>query len=530
MFYSKKYIAPVKLLLGVFFLGAVLIPLITMLAQATGSEFAAVASSLPFRRAVVNSLTTATTATAISVLLAFVFSFALARSGIKRKNLFSVLATFPMLIPSISHGMGLQVLLGNNGMLTNLLKLDVNIYGFWGIVIGSVMYSFPIAFLMLYDVVRMEDGSPYEAADVLGISRPRQFAAITLPYLSKPMISVIFATFTVIVTDYGVVKMVGGNTITLPLMMYTEAVGRLNFNTGSIIGTFLLIPAIVAFVADVLSQEKAKSGFVTQRFRSRPNKKRDVLCAALCGLINLVTALPILAFIPIGFLQHYPSDMTLTFNNVLKSLDMGAGRYFTNSLIIAFFTALVGVVLSYTTGYLTARLPDKFSQFLHLFAITSLAVPGLVLGLSYAMVFSGTPLARTLTILVIVNIIHFFSSPYLMAYNSLGIVNGNLEAVGRTLGVGRLRIVRDVIIPQTLPTILEMFSYFFVNSMMTISAVSFLYATQTQPLAMMIPRFEGQTLLGCAAIVSLIILVTNIVMKSIVSGLKRVLRKRGMRV
>ena len=109
-----------------------------------------------------------------------------------------------MLIPSISHGMGLIVLFGANGVLTNLLGLNTSIYGFWGIVIGSVMYSFPVAFLMLLDVFQYEDYTVYESAQVLGIPKIRQFLSITLPYLRKPMISVLFATFTLIFTDYGV--------------------------------------------------------------------------------------------------------------------------------------------------------------------------------------------------------------------------------------------------------------------------------------------------------------------------------------
>ena len=78
--------------------------------------------------------------------------------------------TLPMLIPSLAHGMGLVFLLGSNGILTNVLGLgsSFSIYGFWGIVAGSVLYSFPSAFLLLYDVLKYEDYSAYEAASVLG--------------------------------------------------------------------------------------------------------------------------------------------------------------------------------------------------------------------------------------------------------------------------------------------------------------------------------------------------------------------------
>ena len=108
---------------------------------------------------------------------------------------------------------------------------------------------------------------------------------------------------------------------------------------------------------------------------------------------------------------------------------------------------------------------------------------------------------------------HFFSSPYLMAYNTFGKINENLEDVGATMGISRWGIIRDVLLPQAKGTILEMMSYFFVNCMMTISAVSFLANVSDKPIALMITQFEGQMQLECAAFVSLVILVVNIVMK-----------------
>ena len=101
--------------------------------------------------------------------------------------------SIPMLIPSISHGMGLIILFGANGVVTRWLEINGSIYGFWGVVVGSVLYSFPLAFLMLADVLKYEDSSPYEAATVLGIPKPNQFTSISFPYLRKPLISIIFS-------------------------------------------------------------------------------------------------------------------------------------------------------------------------------------------------------------------------------------------------------------------------------------------------------------------------------------------------
>ena len=116
---------------------------------------------------------------------------------------------------------------------------------------------------------------------------------------------------------------------------------------------------------------------------------------------------------------------------------------------------------------------------------------------------------------------HFFASPYLMAYNTFGKINENLEDVGSTLGIPHFLIIRDVLLPQAAGTILEMVSYFFVNCMMTISAVSFLSNVNTKPVALMITQFEGQMQLECAAFVSLLILVVNIIMKYAIFLIKK---------
>jgi iron(III) transport system permease protein len=119
-------------------------------------------------------------------------------------------------------------------------------------------------------------------------------------------------------------------------------------------------------------------------------------------------------------------------------------------------------------------------------------------------------------ILILANTIHFFAGAYIIAYNTLGKINMNLEDVGMTLGVSRLSIIKNVIFPQTLSSVLEMGCYLFVNSMITISAVAFLNTVRTKPLSLMIATFESQMLFESAALVSVVILVVNILMKGIV--------------
>ena len=139
-----------------------------------------------------------------------------------------------------------------------------------------------------------------------------------------------------------------------------------------------------------------------------------------------------------------------------------------------------------------------------------------MLGLSYVIFFHDSPLYGTILIIVLVNAIHFFASPYLIMYNTLGKINPNIEAVGKCLGVNRMYVIKDIIFPKIRSSIWEMFAYFFVNSMMTISAVSFLVPPAPKPVALMINQFESQLLMESAAFVALLILGVNVALKSII--------------
>ena len=80
------------------------------------------------------------------------------------------------------------------------------------------------------------------------------------------MISVIFATFTLIVTDYGVPLMIGEMYKTLPVLIYEEVIGQQNFSNGSVYGLILLIPAAIAFVIDLICKGDRRSLSILRPF------------------------------------------------------------------------------------------------------------------------------------------------------------------------------------------------------------------------------------------------------------------------
>lgn len=328
-----KMSSSLKMVLFIFWIFAIILPLIRMLSTMANVNVWQIITAQKFARALGHSVFVSVVATVISVSLAGLLSWEVARTNIRRKSVLNTLLTVPMLIPSISHGMGLIIILGANGWLSRLIGLSGGIYGFWGIVIGSVMYSFPVAYLMLYDVLQYEDGTPYEAAAVMGLTAKDRLFAITFPYLRKPLISVVFATFTMIITDYGVPLMVGGKYMTLPVMMYQDVIGMLDFGKGSVIGVVLLIPALIACILDMANRDKGNAAFVGKPYGIKENRGRDLIARLVIAFFVLLIFLPIGSFSVLAFIKKYPIDMSLSVANASQAIHMGALRYLSNSLI-----------------------------------------------------------------------------------------------------------------------------------------------------------------------------------------------------
>ena len=528
--FSKKSGYAIRLTMMLFMVGTVIVPLARMFFYIDVSDFTKIITSNQFLKALMNSLAVTSVASALSLCIAFILAWCVSRTNILFKNIISIMLVVPMLIPSISHSSGLILLFGTNGLITRAFGLTSNIYGFWGIVSGSIMYSFPVAFLMICDILKYEDYSPYEAAQVLGIPMRWQLKDITFAYLRKPLISVVFTIFTFIFTDYGIPITLGGKYITLPVIMYQEVMGQLNFGKGSVIGIMLLLPAVISFIIDITNKENSNGKYVIVPYKTSRNKRTNAISYIVCGAGILFIILVNVAFVILAFTKKYPVDLTFTLDNVRKTFALNGRQYLINSFIISIAVSAIGTFIAFCIAYLTARTPSLLSKGLHLITITSLAIPGIVLGLSYVLLFNGNAIYGTIVILIIVNIVHFIATPYLMMYNTLCKINENIEAVGQTLGIKRLLIIKDVFIPQTKCTLLEMASYLFVNSMITISAVAFLATTVNKPFSLMINQFDALMIVECSAVVSLILLAVNILCKSVVYFLQITFKKRELKL
>lgn len=148
-----------------------------------------------------------------------------------------------------------------------------------------------------------------------------------------------------------------------------------------------------------------------------------------------------------------------------------------------------------------------------LISMVTNTVPGMVLGLSYLLLFNNSDFNGTFTIIILCTIVHYFTTPYLMAKNSLAKMNPSWETTGELLGDSWFKTICRVILPNSASTVLEMISYYFINAMVTISGIIFLVTAETSVVASKIKELQHFAKFNEIFVLSILIFFTNLFVK-----------------
>lgn len=481
-----------------------------------------------------NSLGVALISTAIVLPVAFTYAYALTRSCMRAKGLFQALALVPILAPSLLPAISLIYLFGNQGLFKTWL-FGESIYGPLGIVIAQVFYCFPHALMILVTALAMADGRLYEAADVLGASKLRVFFTVTLPSAKYGIISAGFVVFTLVITDFGIAKVIGGRFNVLATDVYKQVIGQQNFAMGAVVGMILLAPALLAFFADRVVQRRQMAVLSARAVPliPKPSAGRDwglfAYCAVVAGLLAGILGVAIWA----SFITFWPYNLSFTLKNyAFTNFDASGWAPYWTSLRLAAWVATIGTGLVFIGAYLVEKCRE-FSvgravvQFL---AMLPLAVPGLVLGLGYIFFFNALNnplnfLYATMGILVINSIAHFYTVVHLTAVTALKQIDVEFEAVSASLRVPFYKTLLRVTVPICMPAILDIAVYLFVNAMTTVSAVIFLYSTDTKLASVAVVNMDEAGFTAAAAAMATMIVLTSAAMKLMQVVLNHVLAR-----
>jgi iron(III) transport system permease protein len=520
-------VAHVALLVVALLLVAFLaLPLLTILLQALQDrqdQFVGLANFIEYAKtpslldSLWNSLWVSALVTAVTVPLAFGFAYALARSCMPLKPLFRGITLIPLLAPSLLSAISLIYWFGNQGVLKSWMNGVgiAEIYGAPGIVVAECFAVFPHTLMILVTALTLSDARLYEAADAMGTSASRKFFTITLPGAKYGLISAALVTFTLVITDFGIPKVIGGSFNVLATDVFKLVIGQQDFSKGAVVAILLLAPAVLTFAVDGYVSRR-QTAMLTARavpYRPKPSPRYDAAMTLYCCLIAFLVLAMLGMAVFASFASFWPYNLTPSLRHyALGLVDAEVSVAFVNSLKMAAGTAVFGTALVFCGAYLLekTRGMNGLRSIVKLLSMLPMAVPGLVLGLGYIFFFNAREnplngLYHTVTLLTLCTIVHFYTTGHLTAVTALKALDGEFEAVSASLKVPFFKTFWRVTLPICTPALIDIARYFFINAMTTISAVVFLYSPETKVASIAILNLDEAGEIGAAAAMAVLI-------------------------
>ena len=189
----------------------------------TGKGFAGVFA----RSAAVASLSAV-----VTTVLAFILSYTIHYTNVPGglKGFIRLAAVIPMLLPTITYGFAIIYSFGKQGLLTRILGFQLfDIYGFWGLLLGYVIYTLPVSFLLILNTMSFIDKKFMIVSRIMG-----DHALVTfLETIIRPLLGTLAASFVqcffLCFTDYGIPASVGGQYEVVATVLYNEMLGSVRY-------------------------------------------------------------------------------------------------------------------------------------------------------------------------------------------------------------------------------------------------------------------------------------------------------------
>ncbi|HWU40349.1 MAG TPA: ABC transporter permease subunit, partial [Candidatus Acidoferrum sp.] len=275
----------------------------------------------------------------------------------------------------------------------------------------------------------------------------------------------------------------------------------------------------------------------------KPRSVRDGIFLTFCSLIALLLLGLVGTAVLASLVKVWPYNLSLSLAHYnFRNTGGGGYRAFFNSLRMSMYSAVIGTVITFASAYFIEKSRGLrwLRQGGYFLSTLPLALPGLVIGLSYIFFFNDPTLRLfgfelpnvlhflygTMGILVLCNIVHFYTVSFLTATTALKQLDKEFEAVSLSLAVPFYSTFLRVTVPVCLPAILEIGMYYFVNSMATVSGVIFLYSADLPLASVAIANMDDAGDIASAAAMSVLIVGANVAARLLYGVLTRGVRKR----
>jgi iron(III) transport system permease protein len=456
-----------------------------------------------YLQALINSLILGAWTGLFSVLIGVPLAWAVSRTNVPAKGLIRLTATLSYLSPPFLTAIAFVNLFSPNAGLLNTLFRDVldlpwltfNIFSMKGLVLVTVIHTFPFVFLLAESALQGVDASYEQAAQILGASKWRTALVITGPLVAPAILSGTLIAFVNSIALFGSQAIIGlpARIFTLPTRIYS----LFHYPPEYGLASALSLVFIVITIAALFLQRSflARRSYVTLGGKaSRPQlvdlgPGRWLLVGFAIAVFIIAIAAPYMTLIAVSASKSWGlafwKGLTLAnYKFVLFDYDVTRRAIF-NSLLLATAAATIAVMIGAVVGWIDLRTKIPGRRLLDYISLVPLGLPGIVMAVALIQFWLAMPFALygTLTILLLAYVGRYIPLGVRAANASLRQLDPSLEESARILGASWGMTMREVTLPLIRPGLFAGWLLIFVPAIQELSASILLFSSSSITLA-----------------------------------------------
>ncbi|MGR6079936.1 ABC transporter permease [Achromobacter sp. CSND-B12] len=459
--------------------------------------FRALLADSQYLEAFGNTLVLGLVVTTCTILVGVPFAYMVARYDFPLKNLVAILPVLTIVIPEIIVGQSWLLVLGNNGILTNLLG-DAGIslpsfYGWTGMVFSMTLVYYTYIYLGVLAALRGFDGQLEEAGLSLGTPPLMTQLRVLVPVLLPAVLVNALVVFTLVVGNFALAMLLGSRVPLLSVMTYNTFVSEMGGSPTLQSAMSVVSIAIVAIVLFVQKRVVERKVYTMTQGRApaarRVRSWQAILYTGGVGLVILLSLLPLIVVFIAAFtktsgpVMHWGSWSLASMQRALH----GAPEPILNSLKFASLATVTGVAFAVLVSYLTIKKRSAFTQVLDYIVVLPLTISGTVLGIALVQTFNTgwLVLAGTSGIMVLCYAVRRLPFAVRNASSMLFNIPDSIEEASISLGVSPLMTFFKVILPAMKASIISAAILMWLTTISELSAsiVAYSGGLETMPIA-----------------------------------------------
>lgn len=441
-------------------------------------------------------------------------------AGSKTKTVIRIILSTTIISPPFVTALSYINLFGRRGLISyHLLKLSINPYGMWGVILMQIISDFSLSSLLLMGFIISIDKSLIDSAKSLGAKTNNIIKDILLPFLIPAIKASALLTFLRSLSDFGTVAIIGGNFNVLASESYFAVISEGNVAKAAAINVVLLLPALIVFI---FYQKSIKNISLSTHGLGSGDENIEKK-GYLYTIVKLIAIIFIL-WISIQYTSIFLSSismmrkgkLTYTLQNIIEArvyLNKTIFRSIYYSLISAFFGSILGLIIAY---YLQIR-KIKIFKIIDFIATLPYIIPGTFFGLGYLMAFNKPPLYIVGTSAIVILNILFKQIPFSTKMGNASMEKINLDSLNsiRDLGGNRISELKDAIIPMSKDALSISFINAFTTSMTTIGSIIFLVSPGQKVLTIVMFDLIQSGNYNVGSVIAVLIIVICLIVNSL---------------